>query len=163
MKFSKAQRLEMAKRAIDQGIPSYQIIAETGIDHESLNYAIELYQRYGDEPFLDENKRVYTKEFKLQVIKEYKEGGGSMRTLAVKHCLPDSTVIRDWVRLYDAKGPDGLITTTTRKNYMLSEDRKAKIESEELRNRLEYLEAENEYLKKSYSLILERSKQQKKK
>lgn len=83
MKFSKAQRLEMAKRAIDQGIPSYQIIAETGIDHESLNYAIELYQRYGDEPFLDENKRVYTKEFKLQVIKEYKEGGGSMRTLAV--------------------------------------------------------------------------------
>lgn len=144
-------------------MPTYQIIKETGIDRESLNYALELYKVYGEEPFLDEKPRVYTKEFKLEVIKDYKSGGGSMRTLAVKYCLPDSTVVRDWLRLYETKGPDGLTTTTTRKNYMLTEERKAKIESEELKNRLEYLEAENEFLKKSYSLILERSKQQKKK
>ena len=54
-------------------------------------------------------------------------------------------------------------TFATRKNYLLHEDRQNKIASDELKERIKYLEAENEYLKKSYSLILERNRQTKKK
>ena len=44
----------------------------------------------------------------------------------------------------------------------MHEDRLNKIAVDSLKDRNEYLEAENEYLKKLYSLILEKKKQSKK-
>ena len=77
--------------------------------------------------------------------------------------LTDHTVLKDWINKYKKDGESAIQTTTGRKNYLLHEERQDKIASDELKERIKYLEAENEYLKKSCSLILERNRQSKKK
>ena len=86
-----------------------------------------------------------------------------MRAISVDLGLTDPGIVRDWVKKYRQSGEDAIQTTTGRKNYLLHEERQNKIASDELKERIKYLEAENEYLKKSYSLILERNRQTKKK
>ncbi len=72
--------------------------------------------------------------------------------------LSDASIIRDWVRLYDKNGEKGIKDTNSRAHYLLHEYRLDKMALDSLKDRMRYLEAENEYLKKSYSLILERSR-----
>jgi hypothetical protein len=52
----------------------------------------------------------------------------------------------------------GLKTTHARVPYLKHPERLDKIADQSLKKRLEYLEAENAYLKKLYSLIQKRSK-----
>ena len=55
-------------------------------------------------------------------------------------------------------GEQAIKDTHSRSHYLIHEDRLQVEANKKLLERLEYLEAENEYLKKLYSLILERSK-----
>ena len=90
-------------------------------------------------------------------------GNESMRAIAVDLGLTDPGIVRDWVKKYREGGEDAIQVSTGSKNYLLHEERQDKIASDELKERIKHLEAENEYLKKSYSLILERNRQSKKK
>ena len=90
-------------------------------------------------------------------------GNESLRKIAVDLGLTDYTILKDWVDKYKKDGEDAIQTTSGRRNYLLHKERQDKIASDELKARIQYLEAENEYLKKSYSLILERGRQTKKK
>ena len=107
--------------------------------------------------------RTYTREYKLKAIKRYMTGDESLRKIAVDLALTDYTVLKDWVNKYKKDGEAAIQTTFGRRNYLLHEERQDKIASDELKARIKYLEAENEYLKKSYSLILERDRRTKKK
>ena len=41
-------------------------------------------------------------DFKLQLLKEYYESGGSMYSISKKHGVDDATFIR-WVKLYESQ------------------------------------------------------------
>jgi hypothetical protein len=71
--------------------------------------------------------------------------------------------VNDWIALCKARGESAIQQSRGRKKYMLHEDRQRYLADNELRARLKFLEAENDYLKKSYSLIQEKDKQSKKK
>ena len=98
---------------------------------------------------------------KLDAIKRVYEGE-SQRQVAIDIGLPEPTVLRDWLRKYKAGGEKEIKDSYSRSHYLLHEDRLDKIAVDSLKDRNEYLEAENEYLKKLYSLILEKKKQSKK-
>lgn len=50
----------------------------------------------------------YSNEFKLRVIKYYKEGHGFVST--AKHFnIPAMAIVQRWVRKYDANGVQGLM------------------------------------------------------
>lgn len=59
----------------------------------------------------------HTKEFKLKIVQEYLEGVLGYRRLAQKYKVPDKSQIRRWVRAYKEFGEEGLINSTTPKNY----------------------------------------------
>lgn len=60
------------------------------------------YQVYGTSAFEDNghNNR-YSKEFKVQVVKEYLSGAGSTTDLALKYSIPESSTISVWVKRYN--------------------------------------------------------------
>ena len=164
MLITRETKLEIVKKHVEDGVTLKELSEEYGIHTSNIKYYIALYRRHGDSVFTNEDGlKTYTREYKLKAIKRYINGNESMRSIAVDLGLTDPTILRDWVKKYRSGGEDAIQVSTGRKNYLLHEDRQDKIASDELKARIKYLEAENEYLKKSYSLILERSKQSKKK
>lgn len=129
-----------------------------------LKYNVALYLRHGEGAFTDQSeKTVYSRAMKLKAVKRYLDGNESIRLISVDFGLADPTILSGWIKKYQNGGEEALQTSYSRPNYALPEDRQKKIENQEIKERLEHLEAENEYLKKYYSLILERSRRLKKK
>jgi hypothetical protein len=87
----------------------------------------------------------------------------SARQLALEKGMPSPHVIQDWVEKFKKDGADSIQISRGRKGYRLHADRQKYLANKELRERLAYLEAENAYLKKAYSLIQEKSRRTKKK
>ena len=115
----------------------------------------------------------YSSEFKLSVIMDMRENKLSYRetmrkyfpTLEQRHF----GFIQKWERIYLKEGPEGLAIerrgrATKMDNPKKGRPRKIKpevqddliAENQRLKERLEYLEAENEYLKKLDALIREK-------
>ena len=157
-------KLAIVKKHLEDGVTLKELSEEYGIHLSNIKFYIALYRKHGESVFTNKNGlKTYSREFKLRTIKRYLNGNESMRAIAVDLGLTDPGIVRAWVKKYREGGEDAIQVSTGRKNYLLHEDRQDKIASDELKERIKYLEAENEYLKKSYSLILERNRQSKKK
>ena len=118
--------------------------------------------------------RQYSPEFKLSVIMDMREHGLSYSETVRKYALGDPylgghrAMLKRWERVYVEEGPEGL--AIERRGWATKMDnpnkgrqkKKVKIEKgspnelEQLRERVYYLEAENEYLKKLDALIREK-------
>lgn len=60
------------------------------------------YKVYGASAFEErQHNKPYSKEFKEKVVKEYLEGKGSIRNLAVKYDIPSSETLRQWISSYN--------------------------------------------------------------
>ena len=119
-------------------------------------------------------RKTYSPEFKLSVIMDMRENDLSYKEAVRKYSLGNhryggpSAMIQRWERIYLEEGPAGLaIERRGRASKMegVRKGRKPKVkpeikddliaENQRLKERLEYLEAENEYLKKLDALIRE--------
>ena len=164
MLITRETKLAIVKKHLEDGVTLKELSEEYGIHSSNIKFYVALYRKHGENVFTNESgTKTYTREYKLKAIKRYINGNESMRAISVDLGLTDPGIVRDWVKKYRQSGEDAIQTTTGRKNYLLHEERQNKIASDELKERIKYLEAENEYLKKSYSLILERNRQTKKK
>jgi transposase-like protein len=114
----------------------------------------------------------YSPEFKLSVIMDMRENHLSYDATARKYFGNSEnfhkTVIR-WERIYLEEGPEGLAIERRGRASKMSGVKKGRprkiktevqddliAENQRLKERLEYLEAENEYLKKLDALIREK-------
>lgn len=141
-------KLEIVKKHLEDGVTLKELSEEYGIHSSNIKYYVALYRKHGDSVFTNESgPKTYTREYKLKAIKRYINGSESMRTISADLGLTDPGIVRDWVNKYKAGGEDAIQTSTGRKNYLLHEERQDKIASDELKERIKYLEAENEYLK----------------
>ena len=89
----------------------------------------------------------YSKEFKLQVVKFYDEHPElGYLSVSREFNIPSDETVRKWVKLYQAHGEAGLekIRTTPCKNHK----RSSWMDPQTAQERIAYLEAENDYLKK---------------
>lgn len=163
MLITRETKLAIVKKHLEDGVTLQELSDEFGIHTSNIKFYIALYRKHGESVFTNDGIKTYTRELKLKTIKRYLNGNESLRAISVDLGLTDPGIVRDWVKKYREGGEDAIQTSTGRKNYLLHEDRQDKIASDELKERIKYLEAENEYLKKSYSLILERNRQSKKK
>ena len=165
MKWTMLDRLIMVKQYLDENQKIEDICRDfNNYDKTKLKYYIQLYQLHGKRPFSDEQeKRVYTREEKLNVIQQVMRKEKSSRLVALELGAPNPGVVHDWVKMYKVRGEDSIQVSSGRKSYKLHEDRQKYLAAKELTERLEYLEAENAYLKKVFALVLEKSKRLKKK
>lgn len=156
--------LAFVRMHVDDGVPMTHIAAKYKIDLSKLKYKVKVYRIHGETPFTDKQQdRVYTREEKLKAIHQVLSGTRSGRQIALEMGIPNADTVNDWVKLFKAKGPDSIQISRGRKKYLLHEDRQKYLADKELRARLEHLEAENEYLKKSLALASKKNKRLKKK
>ena len=77
--------------------------------------------------------------------------------------LTDPKIVGDWMEKYNEDGEEAIKDTYSREAYKHHDDKVLEKEYKKLLEDLERTKAENEYLKKSFPLALERSRQFKKK
>jgi transposase len=163
MRLTNEQKLSMVLEHLEDGIPLHDLAKKYTYDVSNVKYFVGLYRIHGKDVFLlhGENN-IYTREQKLRAIDRVNKEHISYRKLSLQLGLIDPGILRDWVNLYREKGEIAIQTTRARNHYLKHEERLDKIADKSLKDRLEYLEAENAYLKKLYALIQKRSKRTKK-
>ena len=163
MKNTREIRLKAVKEHLNDGLTIKEVGLKYNIDPGRIKFYVALYRRHGERPFLKtlSGKQIFTREQKLEMIKR-NLNGESGYSLALELGSTNQTVVRDWVHLYLKGGEEAIKTTKSRKNYVLKDERVQIKAHKKILKRNEYLEAENEVLKKWYTLILQRSGQLKK-
>lgn len=64
---------------------------------------LKKYEKYGICAFQERSyNKSYTKEFKIQVVKEYIRGLGSLEELIVKYDISSTIQLRKWISMYNA-------------------------------------------------------------
>ena len=166
----KIKIIELRKQGIGYGIiakrfkVAYKLI-------QTIWYAYELHGIEGIK-HPPKNKK-YSADLKLEIIKRVYKGETKTR-LAAEYNVPGAGIIFSWMKKYEELGYNGLegkqgrprgrpniMTKEEKKNTPLTNDERE--EFNQLKKKLEYLEMENEVLKKLDALVKERLEQQKKK
>jgi transposase-like protein len=163
MKITRRQKVIIAKKHLEEGITLKELSKEYDYCMSNIKYVVALYSAHGEDIILGkEFSREHTRETKLELIAKVLKEGKSIRSVAIEHGLMDPTILGDWIKLYKKKGESGIQTTRKRAPYKLEEEKIKEIADKELKERIKYLEAENEYLKKLHSLVLSKASQKKK-
>lgn len=111
----------------------------------------------------------YTKEFKLTVIRAYKDNGLSLRDCCLHFNIRDQSSVSSWIAKYEQQGLDGLNEQkkgrppTMKRDKSISKEAKPLTRLEELERENLYLKAEIDFLKKLDALTLLKQTQQRKK
>lgn len=164
MKFTLQEKLKFARLHFDDGLPYAEISKKYRIEITGLKYSCRLYERWGPKAFKEGyQRRTYTRETKLQAIHEIMRKQKSYRDIGIELMMTNANIVRDWLQKYKRDGEQAITDTFAREAYKHHDDKVLEKEYKKLLQDLEYAKAENEYLKKSYALILKRSKRQRKK
>lgn len=118
---------------------------------DDLKYLVNLYKRYGEEPFLNRERMIYRRATKLLTISRIKNGE-SIRQVSLDIGLINYKTALDWVKKYDTEGEQSIQDTYPRKNYLNEDERYKKMIDKKLIEENERLKAEIDFLKKSQSL-----------
>lgn len=70
----------------------------------SLQAWIRIYDSEGPEGFSHANNKSYSDKLKLQAVKEYLDGQGSMGAICKKNKIRGNAQLRDWIMMYNAHG-----------------------------------------------------------
>lgn len=65
---------------------------------------VHKYRAYGENAFIHYSRgnRCYSASEKLKIVEEYLEGQESLEDISIKHGIPSSETLRQWVLLYNA-------------------------------------------------------------
>jgi len=164
MKTTLEEKLKCVYLHLNEGFPISEIERNYGLNRSTLKYCCALYLKWGDKAFkVDVKRREYPRQMKLEAIHDILNNNKSYAQKAIELMLTDPKIIGDWMKKYHQGGEKAITDTHSREAYKHHNDKVLEKEHKKLLEDLERTKAENEYLKKSYSLILKRSKQPKKK
>ncbi|QYR63567.1 IS3 family transposase [Fusobacterium animalis] len=167
-KLTREEKIEIFERR-KMGETISSLAKAFNIRESNIKYLIALIKKHGYNILREDKNRVYSKDFKLQVINRILINHESINSVAIDIGLASNGILHNWLSKFKEngynvvekkKGRKTKSMTKPKKNYKeLSEKEKIKkLEEENL-----YLKAENEYLKKLRALVQERELKEKKK
>jgi transposase len=130
---------------------------------------IDHHRSHGEKGLSGMQHAYYTKEFKLTVVRAYKDKRLSLRDCCLHFNIPDQSSISSWIAKYEQQGLDGLNEQkkgrpqTMKRDKPISKEAKPLTRLEELERENLYLKAEIDFLKKLDALTLLKQTQQRKK
>lgn len=137
------------------------VARELGCHKSTVQQWLMHYQQHGVNGFKFRNGR-YDRGFKLGVVRYYLQKGLSLDQTASYFKIPNASVIVQWVKNYECWGAAGLTNRPRgrKRSIMAKKPRKKEITSSdpaqklvELQKELDYLRAENAFLKKFNALV----------
>ena len=158
----------------EKGWSNRTIAKQFNVPYASIKVIYDKFKIHGIDGLIHPPKnRKYSADLKLEIIERVLHGETKAR-LAAEYNLPGAGTIVLWMKKYEELGYNGLEGKQGRPrgglNIMAKEEKKntpltknEREEYNELKKKLEYLEMENEYLKKLDALVKQRLEQQRKK
>ena len=129
---------------------------------------IDHHASYGAKGLFPKCYGYYTREFKLNVVKAYRDKGLSLRDCCLQFNIPAQSTLSSWARKYEQLGIDGLNEQKGRPQT-IKKKKPAAIKTaplttlEQLEKDNLYLRAEIDFLKKLDALTQKKQTQQRKK
>ena len=163
MKYSYAQRLEIVKMVLEKGYSYSEVVRLKGSNVKSIRHWVAHYQTRGQAGLSLKNS-YYDNAFKKSVILYLQENRLSLFATAIKFGIPDERLVRRWLHIYQKEGIDGLCCSNGDRIKKMKSSKKpikSSSQDEDLRKELEYLRAENAYLKKLQALVQARIEREK--
>lgn len=143
------------------------VAAWFGLHHSQVRYWVSQHEQHGGAG-LRQKRSVYDVSFKLKVLEHMRREGMSCQHAAALFDIRSASQLGTWRRQYDNGGVDALASRRQGRSQKMPDSLPLKPRAspgsdecrsrEELLKELEYLRAENAYLKKLDALI--RAKQQ---
>ena len=166
-RFTKEKKLEIYELS-KKGVGVAELSITYGMKHEKINYLVRLIDQYGVELLERKKNRYYSPEFKLCVINRILENNESINSVSIELGLRSGGTIYNWIKKYKENGYNviekkrGRVPMTKAKE-ITKDEITAEEKVKELEKRLQYVEAENEYLKKLNVVVKQRVEREKKK
>lgn len=118
---------------------------------------LRAYRRQGKAGLEDRPARTYTAEFRLRVVRYVAKNRCSYAEASSRFAIPNESLILNWMRRYRRGGAKALHTARpgpamSQKKYVPGAKPFSEMTPKELQRELEYLRAENAYLKKLKAL-----------
>ena len=138
--------------------------------HESkIKYLIALIKKHGYDILRNGKNRIYSKDFKLQIINRILINHESINSVAIDIGLASNGILHNWLSKFKGNGYNVIEKKKGRKPKSMTKPKKSdkilleKDKIKQLEDEIIYLKAENEYLKKLRALVQERELKEKKK
>ena len=130
-------------------------------DHTVLKW-VRKYKEHGEKGLIKNNQKLYSGEFKQNVVEYMHTNHLSATMTATKFNLANENTVLKWERIYYEEGPQALYEERRGRNKnMSSKPRKKKLSKEneeDLIEEVQRLRMENAYLKKLQALVQKRTK-----
>jgi transposase len=162
VKYSVKQKESIVKSVLKGQQSMSSAASELGCDRTTVRRWLGQYKEYGVKGFKFRNGN-YERSFRLQVVRYYLKKGLSLNETANYFKIPNAAVVRQWVERYKRLGASGLTNEPRgrKRSSMAQKPKKKEITSSdpaaqklaELQKELEYLRAENAFLKKYNALV----------
>ena len=167
-KLTKKDKIEIYERN-KNGETIASLAKAFNVQESNIKYLIALIEKHGYDILRKDKNRVYSKDFKLQIINRILISHESVNSVAINIGLLAPAILHNWLSKFKENGYNVVekkkgrkpksMTKPKKNDKELSEKEKIKkLEEENL-----YLKAENEYLKKLRALVQERELKEKKK
>lgn len=161
-KFSDKERIEAVKDVLEKGLSLCEVARRLGTDHKNVRRWVAFYEQYGAKGIVRIKKNNYSGDFKLSVIHYMRENHLSLFEAALKFGISSDSVVLAWDRLYESEGVSALYRDNRgkmkkpHKRKQSKQGASEKSTEDKLLEEIEYLRAENAYLKKLRALVEQR-------
>ena len=157
-RYSKEEKIA-AIEAVSSGMSITQVAQQYQINYKVLQWNVRCFSERGENG-LQSRTYNWTAEQKNEVLKYMHENQLSFTETGVLWGIRNSTILQ-WERRYLENGISGLEDKKKGRKPRVPKPKPPKTMEEELLDKIQYLEAENAYLKKLNALVAEREKREK--
>ena len=153
-KFKIEERMAAAQ-AVQAGGSIASVARQFGMSEQTVGFWYRFLEEHGKSGV---KRRTYnwTAEQKYQVLKYMRENNLTCQDVSIQLGISGSSTVWQWEQRYLEKGKEGLENKKKGRKPRISKPKPPKTREEELLDRIQYLEAENAYLKKLNALVAER-------
>ena len=165
-KYSKELKLEIINFMKEFHASPYAAQKKYNINEAVIRIWLRRYELYGIDGLVYKNTK-YDGNFKISVVEYMHKNHLSLNETCIKFRINSVSNLSKWERIYYEEGPQALFRDLRGKRRKMSskvnKQNLSKNQDEKLIEELEYLRAENAYLKKLDALVQERIKRENKK
>ena len=99
------KKVKIAKKCLAGKLSIRGAAAEAGVNRNTIQWWIMQYAAEGPATFLPSRRNhAYSPDLKLQAVREYLSGKGSLAEISKKYRLRSKNQLQDWLKVYNAHG-----------------------------------------------------------
>lgn len=169
MKYSLQFKLDVVRYYLAGLGGQKQTAKKFSIAHVQLRRWIAAYQHHGEQGLRLGRKQHYTPDFRLSVVEFALLNPLSLATVAAKFNIPSYLTVERWIKLYRENGAEAL--NLNKRSRQMRQHPKTphadkspdELTPEEMREEIEFLRAQNDYIKKLRALMQQKEAQTRRK